>query len=146
MHHFLIIIHLLAATIWVGGHLLLSIRYLPKALKEKSTSPITNFEKQYEILGLPALLVLVVTGIALAYRYNVNIQHWFSFSSPVEKVVSIKLMLLLLTLVLAIHARLFIIPKLSVEKLPLMAFHIILITLVGISMMILGTYVRFGGI
>lgn len=146
MHHFLLIIHLLSATVWIGGHILLSIRYLPKALKEKSTSPITNFEQQFEIVGLPSLLLLVITGIALAYQYNVGINTWFSFQTAIETVVSIKLILLLITLALAIHARLFIIPKLSVAKLPFMAFHILLITIVGITMMIFGTFVRFGGL
>jgi putative copper export protein len=146
MHQSLLVLHLLAATIWIGGHVLLTIRFLPLAFKEKSVKPITDFEKQYEVVGIPALLLLVVTGIMMAYQYNVPITAWFSFSNPIEKVVSIKLILLFATLLLAIHARIFIIPKLTVEKLPFMAFHIVLITLVGISMMIVGTFVRFGGI
>jgi len=34
-HHILLILHLLAATIWVGGHLFLSIRFLPEAFRKK---------------------------------------------------------------------------------------------------------------
>lgn len=146
MHQTLLILHLLAATIWIGGHLILCVRYLPLAFKEKSTTPITHFEQQYEVIGLPALLVLIVTGIAMAYTYNVPVSSWFSFESAIEKVISVKLILLLTTLALAIHARLFIIPTLSVKRLPFMAFHIILITLIGISMLVFGTFIRFGGI
>ncbi len=146
MHHVLLIIHLLAATVWIGGHLILSIGFLPKALKERAPEIITNFEKSYEKIGLPALLVLVVTGIFLSYSYGITISDWFSFRNSIEKVVSIKLILLFTTLGLAIHARFFIIPKLSAKSLPLMAAHIILITLVGITMMVVGTFVRFGGV
>lgn len=126
--------------------MILSIGLLPKALKERDPEIITNFEKSYEKIGLPALLVLVVTGIFLSYSYGITVSDWFSFSNSIEKVVSIKLILLFTTLGLAIHARLFIIPKLSAKSLPFMAAHIILITLVGLTMMVIGTFVRFGGI
>lgn len=145
MHQFYLIVHLLAATVWIGGHLLLCLRFLPQAFNEKSVDPITNFEKKYETVGIPALIILVVTGILMAYQYNVTFTYWFSFSNPIEKVISIKLILLFATLLLAVHARLFIIPKLSIKNLPFMAFHIILITLVGASMLVFGTFIRFGG-
>jgi putative copper export protein len=145
-HHLLLIIHLLAATLWIGGHLLLTLRYLPKALKTKDVGIIRNFEKQYEAVGLPALLILVVTGICMAYDYGITMSLWFTFSGALEKIISIKLLLLFSTFLLAVHARLFIIPRLSAERLNLMAAHIVLITLISIAMLVMGTFVRFGGI
>ena len=145
-HHLLLIIHLLAASVWVGGHLLLAVKYLPKALKQRNVQIILNFEKGYESLGLPSLLLLILTGIMMAYDYGVTVSRWFSFGYPIEKVVSTKLVLLLLTLLLAINAQLFIIPKLSEKNIKIMAVHIVLVTLFGVSMLVLGTFVRFGGI
>lgn len=145
-HHLLLILHLFAATIWIGGHLVLCIGYMPKALKKKDPSIIINFEKSYEKIGLPALLLLVITGVMLSYNYDIMVTDWFSLKTSIEKVISIKLTLLLCTLALAIHARIFIIPKLSVKSLTLMGVHIIAITLIGIAMMVMGTFVRFGGI
>lgn len=145
-HHLLLILHLFAATIWIGGHLVLCIGYMPKALKKKDPSIIINFEKSYEKIGLPALLLLVITGVMLSYNYDIKVTDWFSFKASIEKVISIKLTLLLCTLALAIHARIFIIPKLSAKTLALMGVHIIAITLIGIAMMVMGTFVRFGGI
>lgn len=145
-HHLLLIIHLFAATIWIGGHLVLCIGYMPRALKQKDPSIITSFEKSYEKIGLPALLLLVISGVMLSYNYDVKVTDWFSFKGAIETVISIKLTLLLCTLALAIHARLFIIPKLSVKNLTLMGLHIIAITIIGITMMVVGTFVRFGGI
>jgi len=145
-HHLLLIIHLLAASVWVGGHLLLSLRYLPKAMKYKDPSIIRKFEEGYEILGLPALLVLVASGIWMACDYGITPSQWFHFASPIETVVSTKLSLLLFTLILAIHARLFIIPKLNTQNLQQMAWHIAMITFVAVTMLVLGTFVRFGGL
>jgi len=145
-HHLLLIVHLLAATIWVGGHLILSIRYLPRALRQKDASIIRQFEESYEAMGLPALLTLVASGIWMACDYGVMPIDWFEFGNAIEMVVSIKLMLLLATLLLALHARLFIIPKLNSDNLILMAIHIVLITGIGVAMLVLGSFVRFGGI
>src|SRR5688572_27301631 len=117
MHHLLLILHLLAATIWVGGHLVLSLSLLPTALRQKDPGIIVAFEKKYERIGLPSLLILIITGVMMAYRYGVTISVWFSFNEPIEKVVSSKLLLLALIFVLAIHARFFIIPTLSEKSL-----------------------------
>lgn len=145
-HHILLIIHLLSATIWVGGHLILCFRYLPLALKNKDPNVIREYEKQYEPIGIPALLLLVITGVIMAYDYNVTFSSWFTFSNSVEKVVSIKLILLFTTLALAIHARFFIIPKLEVSSLRLMSIHIIILSIVAVTMLVFGSLVRVGGI
>ncbi|HRA60693.1 MAG TPA: copper resistance protein CopD [Bacteroidia bacterium] len=146
MHQLLLTIHILSVTVWVGGHLILALRFLPKALKEGNHHVILNFEKLYEPIGIPALLITVITGFLLAYQYNVTISTWFSFSSSIEKVVSIKLILLIATLVMAIHARFFIIPKLSKSNLNQLAWHIVLLTLTACTMLVLGTFVRMGGL
>jgi putative copper export protein len=145
MHYLLLVTHLLAATIWVGGHLILSLGFLPAAIRKKDPSLITNFEKHYERIGIPALLILVITGISLSYLYNIPVSNWFSFENAIEQVISLKLSLLLFTLILGIHARFFIIPTLSNKSLNKIAFHIILITLTGVTMLFAGSTVRFGG-
>jgi putative copper export protein len=145
-HHLLLVLHLLAATIWVGGHMLLCFRFLPKALKEKNVEVIRDFEKQYEPIGIPSLVILIITGIMMAYDYDVTFTKWFSFSNGIEKVVSVKLLLLVVTLGLAIHARFFIIPKLSVANLKQMAVHIIVLTTITITMLVFGSFVRIGGV
>jgi putative copper export protein len=146
MYHLYLILHLIAACIWIGGHILLLFRYLPEALKNNSIEIITDFEKKFERIGLPALLIQVITGILLAYHYNVTISKWFNFENQIEKVISLKLLLLFITLILAIHARLFIIPKLNQGNLKHLAWHILLINIIGITMLVLGSFIRFGGI
>ena len=148
-HHILLVLHLIAATIWVGGHLVLAIGYLPKALKHKDFSYIGNFEKTYEPIGMPSLAVLVITGILMAYDYNAGLSSWFSFATPIERVVSLNLIFLLTTICFAISAQTRVLPKLrkgQLNKLSEMAVHIICVTLIGVVMVVLGSLVRIGGI
>ena len=146
MHHLLFVLHLLAASVWVGGHLVLTISFLPAALRNNDPGIILNFEKKYERVGIPALLLLVITGVMMAYRYGVSVSVWFSFREPVEQIVSTKLLLLFLIFALAVHARFFIIPSLNEKNLRKMALHIFLISLVSIAMLVLGSMIRFGGL
>ncbi|MCI9843468.1 CopD family protein [Flavobacterium pectinovorum] len=146
-HHFLLIIHLLCAAIWVGGHILLCVAYLPKALKEKDPDIILNYEKKYEPVGMTSLFLLVITGILMAYKYGVTIDYWFQFATPIERVVSSKLVLLFLTAGFALSAQFRVLPKLKTnpDTLPEMAFHIVSVTTIGIVMLIFGSFIRFGG-
>ncbi|WP_333878935.1 copper resistance protein CopD [Flavobacterium sp.] len=145
-HQIILVFHLLAATVWVGGHLFLAIRYLPEALKKKDASVLINFKDKFEPVGLPSLLTLLITGILMAYHYGVTFTHWFSFSNGIEKVVSAKLLLLFLTVGMAINAQLFVFPKIKSDKLGPVAFQIIAITVIGVAMLILGSWVRIGGL
>ncbi|MFH7005710.1 CopD family protein [Flavobacterium bizetiae] len=146
LHHFLLIIHLIAATIWIGGHLTLSIVYLPLALKKRKPNIILNFERKFERLGLTSLITLAVTGIIMAYNFGITIDSWFNFSGSFEKVVSGKLLLLMLTIVLALYTQFFVIPNLNKYNLKKIAFSIISVTLIGIVMLVLGSTLRYGGI
>lgn len=147
-HHFLLIVHLICATVWVGGHLLLWITILPKALKYKEPKLILNYEQQYEALGMSSLVLLVITGVWMAYQFNIPVTDWFSFSSPLERMVSLKLMLLISTVLFAISAQTRVIPKLKYnpDKLPEMALHITGVTLLGVAMLVLGSFARYGGV
>jgi len=147
-HHILLIVHLLAAAIWVGGHLLLLISYVPQALKKKDKHIILNFESRYEKTGMTALATLVVSGIAMAIDYGVMPDQWFTFSLPVERVVSVKLLLLFTTILFAVSAQTLVIPRLkkgSNTMIPLL-IHIAGVSILGVMMLIFGSFVRFGGL
>ena len=138
----LILLHVLGATIWVGGHLILSIGFLPKALKEQNTNIILDFEKQYERIGIPALLIQVITGISMALIY-VPFNEWGSLATSHHAYLWTKFGLLAATVALAIRVRFFILPKLTPETLPLLAFHIVLVTVFALFFMITGLSFRF---
>jgi uncharacterized membrane protein len=137
----LILFHVLGACVWVGGHLVLALSVLPKALKEKNPEVVRIFEERFERIGIPALLVQVITGLRMAGIY-VNVSDWFSFNNVMNVHISIKLILLIITILLAIHARFFIIPKLNAKNLSLLGLHIIAITLVALALLFTGLNFR----
>ncbi len=138
----LILLHVLGATIWAGGHLILSLGFLPRALREKDITIIVNFETNYERIGIPALIIQVITGFWMVLYY-VPFNFWWNLDSPHHYYLWIKISLLLGTILLAVHARLFIIPKLTVELLPSLAFHIVMATVLAVAFVITGLSFRF---
>lgn len=142
----LLMLHLLGATIWVGGHLILSLRILPHAWKTRDIQVIHQFESRFENLGLPALLLQVITGIWLAYHYLPDPWAWFTFKSYLSTHIFIKLMLLGVTLALAIHARLFLIPKPGNDHFTMLAIHILSVTVFSVAFLIVGVGFRTGGL
>jgi putative copper export protein len=137
-----IFLHIICATIWTGGHLILTLTFLPKALKKKDFTIIEQFESKFERIGIPALLILVITGIYMATVYTTNF-FAFDFSDHYNKHVYIKLILLLCTIALAIHARFVLIPKRDLKPL---SYHIILVTLLSVVFVFVGFSVRSGGL
>jgi len=146
-HHLLLIIHLVCASVWVGGHLYLAACVLPGILRSRDAERLLKFEKSFEPLGMPSLLLLVVTGIWMSLQFEISWRDWFSFESPMERVVSTKLLLLLTTVLFAISAQTRVLPKLRKDKdrLNEMALHIVMVTLLGIAMLVLGSFLRYGG-
>jgi putative copper export protein len=141
----LLLLHLLGASIWVGGHLVLALRVLPRAWRSGRWSMVHEFEEHFESIGLPALFIQIVTGIWLALRY-LPFTSWFSFQNYFSSHIVLKLVFLLLTVVLAIHARLFLIPqKDKPQAMHSLAFHIIGVTTLALLFVWIGVGFRTGG-
>jgi putative copper export protein len=146
MHLWILLVHALGATIWTGGHLVLALTVLPRALRTGSPEMVLQFEEGYEKLGMPALVVQIITGIWLAYRYLPDPGAWFGFGSPLAVNIFVKLALLALTLALAVHARLRVIPRLDAQRLKGLAYHIVAVTVLAVLFVVMGIGFRFGGV
>ncbi|WP_428094633.1 hypothetical protein [Candidatus Pollutiaquabacter sp.] len=145
MMAWLIFFHLVGATIWTGGHLILATRILPEALRKRDPAILKVFEEPFEKIGIPALLVQTITGLLLAGHY---LNHWwyaFRFETPMHTWIAWKLMFLGATILIAAHARIRLITRLKEENLGYLAAHIIVITLLSIAFLVLGTTLRMGG-
>ena len=140
----LLTLHLLGAAIWTGGHLVLALTVLPRALRAKRASILTEFEQGFERVGLPALVVQIVTGLWLAHRLLGSPANWLE-STPLAQVVQMKLAFLAGTVALAVNAKTRVIPRLRDENLPVMAWHIAGVTGLSVLFMLAGASVRFGG-
>lgn len=138
-----VFIHILAATIWTGGHLILTLTFLPKALRKNDFNIIESFESKYEKIGIPALLTLVISGVYMAIQYAEEGFLSFDFSNHFNKHIYLKLILLLCTVILAVHARFFLIPKRALKPL---ALHIISVTIISVLFVLIGFSARSGGL
>lgn len=141
----LVILHTLGATVWTGGHLVLAVTVLPTALKNRDPDHIHAFEEHFENFGLVALLLQVITGLWLTWIYFPGFQNFLAFDFYLSTYIAIKLGLLLGTLGLAIHARFFIILKLTKETLNSLAYHIVGITTLAVLFVVMGAGIRLGG-
>jgi putative copper export protein len=146
MHQAILLLHILGATIWTGGHLVLAITVLPRALRARDPSIVEQFEAGYEKLGMPALVLQLLTGLWLATRLLPEPGAWFAFGSPAATHIFAKLVLLLLTLALALHARLRVIPRLNAQRLPTLAVHVVLVTILSVLFVVVGVGLRTGGV
>jgi putative copper export protein len=143
-YRLLVVLHLLGAAVWVGGHLVLSLSVLPRALRARDPKIIREFESGFERLGIPALLVQIVTGPWLASHWAPHIAGWFFPSTPQERLVLVKLGLLAATVALAVHARLRVVPQLDAATLRFLAYHIVAVTLLGVALLVVGVAIRTG--
>jgi len=142
----LVIGHALAATVWTGGHLVLDLGVLPRALKLQRADLIRDYEQTFEPLALTALAIQVITGLWMGWIYLPRFQGLFTAQSPIAALISAKLLLLAGTAALAIHARLRLIPNLTDENLSGLAWHIRAITALAIAFVVVGALIRLGGL
>jgi putative copper export protein len=142
----LVIVHALAATVWTGGHLVLDLGVLPRALRERSGAQIRAFEETFEPLGLTALAIQVLTGLWMGWIYLPGFRGLLSPANPIGMLVGVKLLLPASTAALAVHARLRLIPNLTDDNLGGLAWHIRSITALAIAFVVVGALIRLGGL
>jgi putative copper export protein len=139
-------LHVLGATVWTGGHLVLALTVLPRALRARDPETVRQFEEGYERIGIPALATQVVTGVWLAHHMLPDLTAWLDLSSVTAVHIVLKLVLLLCTVGLAVHARLRLVPRLSAETLPVLAWHIVAVTVLSVAFVFVGIGIRTGGL
>lgn len=144
MYGAILLLHILAATVWTGGHLVLAITILPRVLRERAPARLLEFESAYERVGIPALVVQVATGLWLAHRMVPELSRWLAFGDPVATLVGVKLLLLATTVGFALDARLRLIPKLSEKNLGALAWHVVPVTIVSVLFIVVGVSFRTG--
>ena len=85
----LLLLHVLAATVWTGGHLVLALAILPRVLRERDPAALLRFESAYERIGIPALLIQVATGLWLAHRLVPDVSQWLTIETEVARLIGV---------------------------------------------------------
>ena len=145
MYTYILLAHILAATIWTGGHLILSTLILPKALRNKDPESLMEFENGFEKIGMLALFIQIASGLWLAYQLVPEVSSWFTFEDYTTTSIGLKLIVLGITAAFALNARFRVVPKLTADTLVLFAWHIVPVTILSVCFVILGVGIHAGG-
>jgi putative copper export protein len=144
MYGTVLLIHVLAATVWTGGHLVLATTVLPRALAARDPRVLLDFEAGFERIGMPALLLQVAIGVWMAHAMLPDVADWFALQTLPARLIAAKLALLAATVLAALDARLRLIPRLRPSTLPAMARRIVLVTLLSVGFVVVGVSFRGG--
>jgi len=93
---------------------------------------------------MPALILQIGTGLWMAQRLLPDWHSWFALDNDISKLIAIKLALLLTTVLVALHARFRVIPTLREQTLNWFAVHIVTVTLLAVSFVVVGSLFRTG--
>lgn len=144
MFELVILVHVIGACVWTGGHLVLLFAILPTVLKQRDLAYLQRFESGFEKIGIPALAIQIVSGIYLASVTIGDLSQMLAWENPAARLVFVKLSLLLITAILAADARLRILPKLHAGNLHVLILHIIPVTILSVLFVASGVLYRFG--
>lgn len=148
MMKFILFLHILGACVWVGGHIYLLVRLMPKFIKNNDVAGFLAFEKSYEPLGMAALLVQVITGLYMVHAYIPNVAMlWDGRAGILGHLVGAKILWLILTICTALSARFGVIHQLTQNTythrtLKIMGVHVFLIVLWSLLFVLTGVAFR----
>ncbi len=134
----LVILHILGASIWIGGMLIMALGVLPKAKKANDASLLKDYEGSFHILGMIALTMQFLTGFRLAMIYAGGMKGLFDFSNHLAVLFVWKLALLILTIVLFVFFKKKTLAKLTDENVASASNMVWNITIFAIALMVLG--------
>jgi cell division protein FtsW (lipid II flippase) len=139
------LIHVIAASMWVGSHLILATGPMIRALRLRDSRPILEF---YRVIAWPAtvgLLIAALTGLYMAFL-RAPPSEWFSFGEPSGRIGE-KTVTFIVLLVISgyAHARIF--PGMRQNN-PSVFWRAILFvvvaTLLSLALPLLGSIMRYG--
>lgn len=155
MNFWLLLLHILGACIWIGGHLYLMITIVPTAVKQPNPQALLNFEASFEKLGMTALITQVITGLIMANRFLPSWSQLFDYSQDITILITLKLTWLICTILTAVSAQVFVIPRLkkalladdffkSQNYFKIFIGHIGMITVLSLAFLVTGVLFRTG--
>jgi putative copper export protein len=113
LHSILLFFHLLGASIWFGGHVVLSFVVLPRARRREDPQALLSMLQGYWGLGLAALAVQAMTGPMLALRWVPRMSDWFRWQNSTQDHIASKVILLPVLLILTLLVRRKLWPRLA---------------------------------
>ena len=146
IYQLLVLLHVLGACTWLGGHIVLVVAVLPDVRRRADITPISAFESRFGRWALAALAVQIATGAVLASRWLGGWSNILSRWTPATPYVLAKLALLVAILALAGNAYHRVVPRLSPATLPDFELHTQVVTGLSVLFAVTGVLIRTGGV
>lgn len=146
LYKLLIVLHLLGSSVWIGGHIVLVLVVLPKAMRKRDPIRVRDFERGFAKVGLSALALQVFTGLWLTTYWGIDWRAVLVTPTPAAHLALSKVVLLAVVVVVGVHAERRVLPRLSAETLGVFAAHAWTVTLLSLLMLIAGAGIRTGGL
>lgn len=144
-HRALLILHGIAAAVWLGGLAVLVLGYLPEAWRTRDPRLLVDAISRFDRLGLPALIVAIITGCILAYHWLPETALWFNRELPHGAAILTKFSLLILALLIYAYQRARVLPTLGPERIPRLGLCLTLQLILAALLLVAGSAFRFTG-
>lgn len=144
-HYVLLVLHILATAVWLGGHALLVLAYLPEALRSGDPRLLVDAWQRLRRVGVPALIAAIITGLWLAWDWLPTTPLWFNTELPISRLILGKLSLLTGALLVQAYMSLRVLPTLTIHRLPRLGLCLVLQVLLALTAVALGSGFRYGG-
>lgn len=145
LYPILVLIHVLAATMWVGAHLILVTGPLIKTIKSRDVKPTLEFYRAFSWPATIALIVAALVGLALAYMRHPP-SSWLDFGEPSGRIGE-KIFLFIALLVILGYAHYKVVPVMrsgGEKAVRTTVIYAIIATLLSLGFPVLGIMIRFG--
>ncbi|MDM7276031.1 MAG: hypothetical protein P3X22_007975 [Thermoprotei archaeon] len=140
----LVLIHVLAATMWVGAHLILVTGPLVKTIKSNDVRPTLEFYSAFIWPATIALIIGALTGVILAQmKYPPN--SWLEFGEPSGRIGE-KMALFMILILVSGYAHMKVIPIMRTggeRAVKLTVIYGLVATILSLGFPVLGIMIRF---
>lgn len=109
----LLLAHVLGASVWFGGLMVLSFSVLPKAKRAQDPAGIATFMRHFLRLGYPALVLQILTGPMMATRLVKDMGLWFAWENGTQDHIGSKLIMFPIIAIIAIQMQRKVLPRLE---------------------------------
>lgn len=113
MYSILILFHVIGASVWFGGLMVLSFSILPKAKRAQDPGAIASYMRHFLRVGYPALMIQTLTGPMIATRLVRSMADWFAWQDSTQDHIGSKLIMLPIIVIVTVQMQRKVLPRLE---------------------------------
>lgn len=108
-----LLFHVIGASVWFGGLMVLSCSILPRAKRAGDPGALANYLRHFLRVGYPALVVQVLTGPMMATRLIPKMSDWFAWENGTQDHIGSKIIMYPIIVIVAVQMQRKVLPRLE---------------------------------